>query len=161
MDVSDAVRQLRKQLGLTQEQLGERLGVSGRVVRRWEGRVHHPDPKFMTGLAALASDAKEPVLAHIFRSALIRDLGLVEREALHAHFDTPTQKVVDEARRFKFHEPAGPPRGMLLLVRHGAEETRYLNAVTAAFLGLRSSDEAIRKRSRAALEALCTAMQIV
>jgi len=160
MDVADGIRQLRKHLGLTQEQLGERLGVSGRVVRRWEARVHHPDPKFLAGLASLAAEAKEPVLTQLFRSALIRDLGLLERETLHAHFDTATREAIDTKRRFKYHEPVGPPRGLILLTRHGAEEVQYMQAVVQAFLGLRSQDETCRARSRAALKGLCAALDI-
>ena len=35
------IAQLRKERGMTQEQLGERLGVSQRTVSRWETGVSH------------------------------------------------------------------------------------------------------------------------
>jgi len=160
MGIADDIKQLRKELRLTQEQLGQKLGVAGRVVRRWEGRVHHPDPKYLLGLASLAADAGLPLLATSFRSALIHDLGLIEREMSHASFDVPTREVIDHERRFKYNEPCGPPRGMLLIVRHGREETSFLEAVFYAFLKLRDKDESERERARAALKQLAEAMGV-
>jgi transcriptional regulator with XRE-family HTH domain len=76
MAIADDIRQLRQQLDLTQEQLGQKLGVAGRVVRRWEASVHHPDPKYLAGLASLAESGGIHSLAYRFASRLIRDLGL-------------------------------------------------------------------------------------
>ena len=160
MAIADDIKQLRKQLGLTQEQLGQKLGVAGRVVRRWEGKVHHPDPKYLLGLASLAADAGLPLLATSFQSALIRDLGLIEREMSHASFDVPTRQIIDHGRHLRYNEPCGPPRGMLLVVRHGKEETSFLQAVFHALRGLRSKDENERGRARAALKQLAQAMGV-
>ena len=160
MAIADDIKQLRKELRLTQEQLGHKLGVAGRVVRRWEAKVHHPDPKYLLGLASLAQDAGLPLLAMSFRSALIRDLGLIEREMSHASFDVPTKEVVDHERRLKHHEITGPPRGMLLIVRHGKEETSFLEAVLYAFLKLRDKNESEREHARAALKQLAEAMGV-
>ena len=38
------IKELRKEKGLTQEQLAENLNVSGRTVSRWETGVNIPQP---------------------------------------------------------------------------------------------------------------------
>jgi len=146
MAIADDIKQLRKQLGLTQEQLGQQLGVAGRVVRRWEAKVHHPDPKYLLGLASLAADAGLAPLASRFQSALIRNLGLVEREMLQGYFDVPAKGAT--------------PRGVLLVVRHGREETLFLEALFYAISALRHKDESVRERARAALKQLAQAMGV-
>ena len=39
--ISEKIAELRKKCGLTQEQLGERLGISGQAVSKWEKGVSH------------------------------------------------------------------------------------------------------------------------
>ena len=46
------IAQLRKERGMTQEQLGERLGVSQRTVSRWETGRNMPDISMLTALCA-------------------------------------------------------------------------------------------------------------
>ena len=46
------IAQLRKERGMTQEQLGERLGVSQRTVSRWETGRNMPDISMLTLLCA-------------------------------------------------------------------------------------------------------------
>ena len=45
------LRELRKEKGLTQEQLAERFGVSGKTVSRWENGVNMPDLELLLKLA--------------------------------------------------------------------------------------------------------------
>lgn len=47
------LRELRKSKGLTQEQLAERLNVSGRTVSRWENGMTMPDLDLLIELADL------------------------------------------------------------------------------------------------------------
>ena len=37
------VRALRRQLGLTQEELAEKIPTTQRTIKRWEGRHHRPN----------------------------------------------------------------------------------------------------------------------
>lgn len=48
--IGACLRELRKRNGLTQEQLAERLHVSGRTVSRWENGVHMPDLELLVEL---------------------------------------------------------------------------------------------------------------
>ncbi len=41
MPLSTVIREKRKELGLTQEQIAERLGVSTPAVSKWESGVSH------------------------------------------------------------------------------------------------------------------------
>ena len=41
MKINDIIRTRRQALGLTQEQLAEKLGVSGPAVTKWESGVSH------------------------------------------------------------------------------------------------------------------------
>lgn len=45
--------QLRKERGLTQEQLGERLGVTNKTVSRWETGAYLPPAEMLIDLSAL------------------------------------------------------------------------------------------------------------
>lgn len=45
------IKELRKENGLTQEQLAEKLNVSGRTVSRWETGTNMPDISLLTELA--------------------------------------------------------------------------------------------------------------
>src|SRR5262245_60103261 len=51
------LRALRARLGLTQEQLAERLGVSFATVNRWEGGTAKPQRAAREAILALAQEA--------------------------------------------------------------------------------------------------------
>jgi type I restriction enzyme M protein len=56
-DASQLLRAIRARLGLTQEQLAERLGVSFATVNRWEGGMNTPQRAAQTAIVALAEEA--------------------------------------------------------------------------------------------------------
>lgn len=43
MQMKDVIRQKRRERGLTQEQVAERLGVSAPAVNKWESGASYPD----------------------------------------------------------------------------------------------------------------------
>lgn len=53
MDIGNKIKQLRQKIGATQEQLGERLGVSAQSISKWETGVTMPD---ITLLPILSSE---------------------------------------------------------------------------------------------------------
>lgn len=54
-EVANVLRQLRADLGLTQEQLADRLGVSFATVNRWEGGERRPQKAAWEAIRALAA----------------------------------------------------------------------------------------------------------
>ena len=53
MDLAEKILQLRRQQGLSQEALADRLGVSRQAVSRWEQRVTQPDAGNLLQLSQL------------------------------------------------------------------------------------------------------------
>ena len=51
MKINVIIRTRRQALGLTQEQLAEKLGVSGPAVTKWERAIHYPDITLLPALA--------------------------------------------------------------------------------------------------------------
>ena len=56
MKWSEAVKELRKKLLLTQVELAEKLGVSFATVNRWENDEHEPTMKLKRKIMALLKD---------------------------------------------------------------------------------------------------------
>jgi putative transcriptional regulator len=54
------VLELRKKLGMTQEQLARELGVTVGTVNRWENGRFRPSPLAIRGLERLAERAERP-----------------------------------------------------------------------------------------------------
>ncbi|MBQ8188083.1 MAG: helix-turn-helix transcriptional regulator [Clostridia bacterium] len=53
LNLGENIRNYRKKIGLTQEMLADRLGVSGQSVSRWENGTTYPDMEFMPVMARL------------------------------------------------------------------------------------------------------------
>jgi transcriptional regulator with XRE-family HTH domain len=158
--IKNVLKELRARLGLTQQQLAVRAGLSVRGYAAYEGGERNPEPGPLAVLASIAAEEGHRDLANQLLNNLLQQLRLHERETILGHFDVPTKEVIDHERRLKHHEITGPPRGMLLIVRHGKEETSFLEAVLYAFLKLRDKDESERERARAALKQLAEAMGV-
>jgi transcriptional regulator with XRE-family HTH domain len=135
--IADDIKQLRQQLDLTQEQLGQKLGVAGRVVRRWEASVHHPDPKYLAGLASLAESGGIHSLAYRFASRLIRDLGLARLQL--GIFSTPAAPKEDSP-------------GILLTTFRGPEAQDYAQAFFETFGRFLYGTPEERERARGLLQ---------
>ena len=43
MNIGNKIRELRKQRGITQEQLAESIGISFQAVSKWENNIALPD----------------------------------------------------------------------------------------------------------------------
>ena len=59
MDAGDSVRRIRKDMGLTQIQFAERLGVSSITVHRWESGQSRPHRLALARLRELAGELAE------------------------------------------------------------------------------------------------------
>jgi transcriptional regulator with XRE-family HTH domain len=76
--VSEAVRQLRSTLGLTQQAFAVKLDTALTTIARWE-TVRSPRGRTLNELARLAEDMDRRDLAGVFREELMAELGLALR----------------------------------------------------------------------------------
>ncbi len=88
MNIGNKIRELRKQCGITQEQLAECIGVSFQAVSKWENNIALPDITMA------------PVLATYFGVSMdvLFDFSLKEIEAA-------VEAIVDEAFPFRESDP--------------------------------------------------------
>ena len=71
MPISTVIREKRKELGLTQEQLADRLGVTPPAVNKWEKGISCPDISILAPLARLLeTDVNTLLYAHIYSQKL-------------------------------------------------------------------------------------------
>ncbi len=52
MNIGNKIRKLRKQRGITQEQLAESIGISFQAVSKWENNIALPDITLTPALAS-------------------------------------------------------------------------------------------------------------
>lgn len=96
---------LRKEKGLTQEQLGEKLGVTNKTISRWENGNYMPDVEMLTllskefGASINELISGERLLAEDFKKAA--DNNLVA--ALNNSTFTPKEKIAFFKRKW-LHE---------------------------------------------------------
>ena len=93
MNIGNKIRELRKQRGITQEQLAESIGISFQAVSKWENNIALPD-------ITLA-----PVLASYFGVSMdeLFDFNLKEIEYA-------VKNITDEAYKFRENDPAESKR---------------------------------------------------
>lgn len=65
MTLGDRIAQARKQAGLSQEQLGEKLGVSRQAISKWESGQTNPDVAYVTELCRLLGISSDWLLLGI------------------------------------------------------------------------------------------------
>ena len=69
------IAQLRKKRGLTQEQLGEMLGITGKAVSKWETAKSLPDPSLYKPICSIF----EITLTELFNGERISEENAVEK----------------------------------------------------------------------------------
>lgn len=84
--MGDRIKFHRKRLGLTQEQLAERMGVSAQAVSKWENNLSCPDISIL------------PELAEVFGITVDALLGKESTPPVHA-----AELVEEEEKGFTFH----------------------------------------------------------
>lgn len=89
MNIGNKIKKLRKQRGITQEQLADSIGISFQAVSKWENNIALPD-------ITLA-----PILASYFCVSMdeLFDFSLKEIE-------DDVKKITDEAYKFRESDPA-------------------------------------------------------
>lgn len=100
MPVSTVIREKRKELGLTQEQVAQRLGVSAPAVNKWERGGTYPDITILPALARLLKTDVNTLLC--FRDELSEQeiaevcnelVKIMDKEGIEAAVEAAEQKV--------------------------------------------------------------------
>ena len=137
MDLSDSVKELRRELAESQRALATRLGVSLSAVARYE-RGRTPTGRALAALARVAEEAGRPDLAGIFLTALVNELRLQKSVGiLHGAYDAEGTKL----------------EGVLYLPFEGLDQLHYAWAFLSAFRVHTRPESFLRPRSPKALAA--------
>lgn len=142
MPINEIIREKRKTLGLTQEQVAERLGVSAPAVNKWEKGASYPDVTLLPPLARLLGTDLNTLLC--FRDGLsqqeIEELfkqatAAIDQEGFARGSAFLLQKVQEYPTCFSLVYPAAMLLdGALILSGLSAEEKRpFEQQVTALY----------------------------
>lgn len=103
--ISQNISQLRRQSGMTQEQLAEALGVSFAAVSKWERGVATPEIDTIVELADLFCVSVDALLGYEMRSNDITSVTERIRSATHTHErdDDAIQDAEKALKRFPNH----------------------------------------------------------
>ena len=82
MNISEQIRNYRKSVGLTQEQVANALGVSASAVNKWEKGNSYPD---ISTLPALARLLQMSFLKQYWKRVSIRCLKWHQRKYMNIH----------------------------------------------------------------------------
>lgn len=97
------IMQHRKEKGLTQDQLAEKLGVTAQAVSKWENDLSCPDINMLPKLAALFDTTTDALLGH----ETVYEAEVVEQ---------PTKKDEEKDGGWEFHWNAGRRSGLTAAV---------------------------------------------
>ena len=89
MDIGNKIRELRKQRGITQEQLAACIGVSFQAVSKWENQIALPDITLAPVLASYFGVSMDELFAYNCDSV-----------------DAEIRSIVDEACRYRESDPS-------------------------------------------------------
>lgn len=123
MPVGEVIRRKRKELGLTQEQVAQRLGVSAPAVNKWEKGSSYPDIAILPALARLLNTDVNTLLC--FQEELsdneIAEIcneiaAIMDGQGLETAFDAAEQKVREYPNCGKLiHMMASMVQGLLMM----------------------------------------------
>lgn len=159
------LRQLRREKGMTQEQLAERLCVSNRSISRWETGRNLPDFALLPQLAQLLGVGMEELL-NGERKAPVPTMECKTEDTLRTAAEYAGRDRQDFSRRLRLLFAAGAGAVFALMVMEVLElpRTPFLSLTRgflsgAAFgvllLGVLSTTPAMARLQRAKLGLLC------
>jgi len=90
--IADSIKRLRQSMGLTQEQLAERLGVSYKSVSRWEGGTSYPDIELIPEIAAFF-EVTTDVLMGVEKSTMEKNLAEDKKYLRNHDFETSEERL--------------------------------------------------------------------
>ena len=115
------IAELRKEKGMTQEELGERLGVNSRSVSRWENGHGMPDISLLLTLADVLGVTVQELLEGSRRERKSGNVGVVTYEGLHTVVQYLNQeraawkKQIDSSLKFSLFCVGGATVGYVVM----------------------------------------------
>jgi len=117
ISLNENIRNYRKGMSLTQEQLAEAMGVSVATVSKWEGGSVSPDVEMLAELADFFQTSVDVLLGYQWKK---RSMGQCVEELKHCYETSQYEEGKTEARkavqRFPYSFPILYWSGMLLFV---------------------------------------------
>ena len=96
------LKELRKEKNLTQEQLAEELGVSGRTVSRWETGSNMPDISILIELSEFYDVSIPEIVSGERKSENMNDESKKIAKSLSDYADTEKTMTIKEIRQLSF-----------------------------------------------------------
>ena len=165
MQMNDVIRRKRRELGLTQEQVAEYLGVSAPAVNKWESGATYPDISLVPALARLLKS--DPNTLMCFRESLTREemakeMNEVARISQEEGVEVAVDRVRDLAEEYPscgelLYQLATMLRGLVILRTAGDEQRQECQeyAVRLYERAVKCDDPVFADRARYALASLC------
>ena len=156
MKINDIIRTRRQALGLTQEALADKLGVSAPAVNKWERALNYPDITLLPALARTLGVDLNTLLSFqedMSREETARFLNALAETGRTEGCAAAFQMAQDKLREFPNSGPlasgaAGVLEGILLLYPSGSEAERegWRQALSALHeRSARSTDPQVRE----------------
>lgn len=131
LEIGQKIKQLRLHRGITQEQLGQSLGLTGQAISKWESNTTMPDIQLLPELSALLGVSIDALFSITDRTHMDRIANMLENSRF-----LPAHKFEDSERYLKDKQltPDTQAEATLLLARlynKRAKEYRDLAAPLA------------------------------
>lgn len=94
--LGERIKYHRKRLGMTQEQLAERMGVSAQAVSKWENNLSCPDISILPELAEVFDISLDELLGRQSADSIVREAEPVEQKKkkdFHFEWEAPGKKL--------------------------------------------------------------------
>ena len=128
------LRELRKESGLTQEQLSEKMGVTNRTVSRWENGVNMPDFDLVIELANLYEVSIEELLDGERRTEMI-DQKKEEELLKFADYESSQKMVFSKRMGYLFTAALIAYLVYLILDQMGLSRTGIYEDIASLAMG--------------------------
>ena len=131
LEIGQKIKQLRLHRGITQEQLGQSLGLTGQAISKWESNTTMPDIQLLPELSALLGVSIDTLFSITDRTHIDRIANMLENVRF-----LPAHEFEDSERYLKDKQltPDTQAEATLLLARlynKRAKEYRDLAAPLA------------------------------
>lgn len=103
MSIAENIKRLREAHGLTQEELGEIAGVSGKAVSKWESGAADPRMGAVQRIADHFHIAKSTILDELDQQddlAQVLERAFIDRPDMRILFDTASKMDPEDVEKF-------------------------------------------------------------